>query len=158
MNAARDFIRLEDADRVASRAIPDDRFNPLPIFKPSEWQGRTLPARKFLVPDLIPLGAVTLLSGDGGTGKSYLALQLATAAVCGETWLGMPVKAGPVLVLACEDDGDELQLRLHEITAAHERRLDELEDMRIMSGIGLDAAIFEADDGASKGHKTHRYG
>ncbi len=138
-------------------ATDEARSIPLPVLNPADWQGQTLPVRKFFVPDLIPIKAVTLLSGDGGTGKSYLALQLATAAVCGETWLGMPVKSGPVLVLACEDDGDELQLRLHDITSALGRRFDELENMRIVVGVGLDAAIFEAEEGASKGRLTARF-
>jgi RecA-family ATPase len=138
-------------------ASDEVRSIPLPVVNPADWQGQTLPVRKFLVPDVIPMGSVTLLSGDGGTGKSYLALQLATAAVCGETWLGMPVKSGPVLVLACEDDPDELHLRLSEIVLTLGRRFDELENMRIVSGIGEDAAIFEADEGASRGRTTARY-
>jgi RecA-family ATPase len=130
---------------------------PLPVLNPANWQGQTLPVRRFLVPGLVPLGAVTLLSGDGGTGKSYLALQLATSAVCGEKWLNMPVKSGPALVLACEDDADELHLRLHDITSAIGHRFDELVGMRIVSGVGLDATIFEADEGVSKGRLTARY-
>ncbi len=43
------------------------------------------------VPGLIPAGNVTLLAGDGGTGKSLLAQQLADATVMGGTWLGQPV-------------------------------------------------------------------
>ena len=41
---------------------------------------RGIPLRQWLVADLIPMGNVTQLSGDGGLGKSLLALQLAVCA------------------------------------------------------------------------------
>ena len=42
-----------------------------------------MPPREWLVDALVPMKTVTLFSGDGGTGKSLLALQLAVAVAAG---------------------------------------------------------------------------
>jgi RecA-family ATPase len=60
----------------------------------------------------VPDRTVTLLYGDGGTGKSLLALQLAAATALGVKWIGLQPAHGPVLYLSAEDDLDELHRRL----------------------------------------------
>ena len=50
------------------------------FFQASDLDSKPVPAREWLVRELIPHRTVTLLSGDGGTGQSLLALQLAVAA------------------------------------------------------------------------------
>ena len=54
------------------------------ILDPISWQDRPIPERQWLVPGLIPMRSVTMLSGDGGLGKSILALQLIAACALGE--------------------------------------------------------------------------
>jgi RecA-family ATPase len=61
------------------------------------------PELGFLVPDYIPLGTVVLFSAHGGTGKSYLALQLMAAMATGTRWLGLEVMPGRSYGLFCED-------------------------------------------------------
>jgi RecA-family ATPase len=39
------------------------------------------------VQELVPMNTVTLFGGDGGTGKSLVALQLAVAVASGRFWL-----------------------------------------------------------------------
>ena len=73
------------------------------FFPASDLEGRPIPPRAWLVPDLIPHRTVTLFSGDGGTGKSLLALQLAVAAATGGWWIGREVTPGSVLYLSAED-------------------------------------------------------
>jgi hypothetical protein len=51
---------------------------------------KPVPKQEWLVDDLIPGRNVTLLSGDGGTGKSLLSLQLAAAVATGGSWLVSP--------------------------------------------------------------------
>jgi hypothetical protein len=53
-------------------------------FCAADLEGLQVPDREWLVPDLIPTRTVTLLYGDGGTGKSLLALQLAVAVALGQ--------------------------------------------------------------------------
>ncbi|HEX4712751.1 AAA family ATPase [Phenylobacterium sp.] len=85
------------------------------LLRASDLLARPLKPRPWLVPDMIPAGQVTELRGDGGAGKSTLALQLCAAAVTGRNWLDMPVACGPAINLASEDDEDELRRRLDAI-------------------------------------------
>jgi RecA-family ATPase len=72
-------------------------------FRSADWKDRPVPPREWLVEGLIPHKTVTLFSGDGGTGKSLLSLQLAVAVASGGSFLGKPVKQGDVIVLSVED-------------------------------------------------------
>lgn len=73
------------------------------------------PPRQWLVKDMLVMGTVGLLYGDGGTGKSLLAMQLAVAVSTGRRWLTKPVKSGPVIYYSCEDNKDEIHRRLTDI-------------------------------------------
>jgi RecA-family ATPase len=53
-----------------------------------------------------------MLSGDGGTGKSWITLQLAAARDLERDWLGLMPEPGSTLVLSAEDDEDEMHRRL----------------------------------------------
>lgn len=85
------------------------------------WIGREPKPRRFLdgKSRLLPMRNVTLLGGDGGTGKSLLALQLALACCTAiPHWIGMEVMAAPVLYLSAEDDEAEIHRRVVEICEA----------------------------------------
>ena len=107
------------------------------------------PERLFHVDPYLPSGDVTLLSGDGGTGKSLLALQLAVATVTGGKWCGSKVTQGGVLYLSAEDSVDEIHRRL-EAVVRHERLRDEqLQGFRIVSLAGKDALLAVPKQGKS---------
>ena len=93
---------VEAAGRVlvdADRAERDRKGGP--VTSRTEWTGKP-PDRQWLVDGWLPAGRVALLSGQGGEGKSRLALQLALALVEGRTdWLpGGPdlVDSGPAVI------------------------------------------------------------
>jgi hypothetical protein len=44
----------------------------LSAINPAIWEGVLIPEREWCVPDYIPANTVTMLSGDGGQGKSLL--------------------------------------------------------------------------------------
>ena len=67
--------------------------------------------RPFLVERLLPEGAITTLYGDAGTGKSYLALAIATSICAGLPFLDLPTLPGPVLYADFELDADEFRRR-----------------------------------------------
>jgi RecA-family ATPase len=79
------------------------------IINPADWEGLPVPPREWIVPDYIPDRTVSLLGGDGATGKSLLALQLAIARALGREWIGLLPEPGRTLVLSAEDDADEMQ-------------------------------------------------
>ncbi len=79
---------------------------------------RDVPHRGWLINGMIPSNTVTLLSGDGGTGKSLLALQLAIAVAAPDNkldWLGRKPEQGRVLYVGAEDDADEMHRRINDI-------------------------------------------
>lgn len=53
----------------------------------------------WLVDGMIPAGAISLLTGRGGVGKSFVALDLIRASLAGGSWLGRQVSRVPMAVL-----------------------------------------------------------
>lgn len=123
----------------ATPAVRNSR--PMLVHLASEFDGHRPPDREFLVPHLIPSGNVTALYGNGGTGKSLIALQLAVAAVAGGKWLGQHVNGGDVLFLSAEDDLDEIHRRLVDIAIVEGLSLAELAGLKIVSLAGEDALL-----------------
>ena len=60
----------------------------------------------------MPHRNVTLLSGDGGIGKSVLVLNLFAHIAARMDWLGFKTMQGPVLYVGAEDDKDEIERRI----------------------------------------------
>lgn len=100
---------------VAGANADDDTLasNPIDV---GELTGEPKP-REWIVPDWIPKGVVSSLSGDGGMGKTLLAQQLLYAAGIGGKWLGLDIPAIRGLGVFCEDDEDELHRRHNSIKA-----------------------------------------
>ncbi|QUJ77320.1 AAA family ATPase [Sulfitobacter albidus] len=120
----------------------------------ADFEGTTAPDRKWIVEDMIPDRQVTLFTGDGGTGKSLIAMQLATAVALREkkplqTWLGRPVISGSALYFGAEDEQDEMHRRLEGIVAAEKCSFHNLSQLRICSLAGEDALL--AVEGATHG-------
>lgn len=111
------------------------------VFTASDLQGQRIPPRVWHVQDLIPSDTVTLFSGDGGTGKSLLALQLAASTALARPWLGLPVREGKVIYLSAEDDRAELHRRLADIAQAESVPLADLSNLTLRSLAGEDALL-----------------
>jgi len=90
---------------------PDFRSPELVAFDPLQLQDRPVPERKWIVPGWIPHGQTTLITGDGGTGKTIAAMGLATACATGQPWFGQIAMNCRALVVLCEDDEDEIHRR-----------------------------------------------
>jgi len=117
----------------------------LPAIDPRDWQGKTAPERKWFVEGWIPDRTVTNLSGDGGSGKTEIILQLIAASSLGLPWFGKPVSAGPCLYYGAEDEADELHRRLQTIVGSAGKLLSDLEGIRLIPMAGLDAVLAEPD-------------
>jgi RecA-family ATPase len=138
---------MDDGGRRGGFAL-----EPLRVIDPCQLHGLPVPERRWLWEGWIPMRAVTLLSGDGGTGKSLLALQLATACATGRPFLGQPVTRCKALVLACEDEADELHRRQDRINDAADIGFPDLRDMQWIARAGLDNVMmtFPADGVAER--------
>lgn len=63
----------------------------------------------------IPTGSITMVSGNGGAGKTYFALCLAISVAAGIDFLGEKVNHGRVIYYSCEEDEFELRRRINKI-------------------------------------------
>lgn len=96
---------------------------PMRLICPSQWRGQPVPPMRWLATNRIPARDVTILSGDGGGGKTMVALQLAVAVEEGlGDWLGTTIEAGPVIFFSGEEPQDEMRRRLQRV--ARQRALD----------------------------------
>lgn len=135
------------ADGAAEEAIEAEARRSK-FFVASSLAGLPVPERQWSVTGFVPTSTVTLLGGDGGTGKSLIALQLGVAAATGGSWLGQPVTPGPALMLSAEDEREELHRRLAAICAAEGMGLDELDRLTLRSVAGEDALLAVLDRGS----------
>ena len=111
------------------------------------------PERKWIVEDVIPDETLTLMTGEGGIGKTTLALQLAVDMRIDGEWLGMKVAQGAVLFVTSEDDRKDVNLNLRAILKAEGKSLAHCPDLHILSLADRDAclaALIEA-----WGHRRH---
>jgi RecA-family ATPase len=116
---------------------------------PLSYLSRDMPLcdRKWLIGERVPMRNVTLLSGDGGVGKTVVLMQLAAATVLGKDWLGMRPSVGPVQYFGAEDDSDELRRRFENIAKHYCATWEDLFDagLRTLSFAGTDALLGKPD-------------
>ena len=120
---------------------------PLAHVSASSLVGVDPPPQEWLIEGLIPARQVTSLGGDGGNGKSLLALQLAVAKATGSTWLGRGSgKSERVIFLTAEDELEELSRRLRAIDTyrAEGEPSAYSENLRLISLDGEDAVLASA--------------
>ncbi|MDA9990414.1 AAA family ATPase [Paracoccaceae bacterium] len=109
--------------------------------KASELKDKCPPERQWVVHEWIPSNQVTLLYGDGGTGKSLLAQQLCASVALDKPWIGLPVKEGNALYLTAEDDEDELHRRFDAIANGMMIDVGRLSQLEYTSLVGSDALL-----------------
>ena len=128
---------------TARVANSNSRLPELDIIDPLRLQDCRIPERRWIADGLIPHGQTTLLTGDGGVGKSLLAMQLLTACATGRPWIGHVAKRCKAIGIFCEDDEDELTRRQAAINRAFGIDFGDLEDMLWVPRIGRDNALME---------------
>ncbi len=124
------------------------------LIEPTAWDGKPIPARSWIVPGLIPANTVTMITGNGGDGKSLLALQLAVAAATRTRWLGRDVKGSRVMGLWAEDDHDELMRRTDGVLAPLGLAFSDLENLTFFDRDGRESLLYEAQHNDTTGQTS----
>lgn len=122
---------------------------PPPFFCAADLHGQAVPERLWHVLDFMPARTVTILSGDGGTGKSLAAMQLAIATARGNDWLGQPTMAGRAVYISAEDDRDELHRRIASVAIAEGFELADLDRLTLCS-LAEEDALLSVPEGPGK--------
>lgn len=119
-----------DPDEAAEQAAP--RVAPWPQRSPS--QTRFAPEAvvfdfdvepqppRWLARGIVPAEGVTLLTGDAGIGKTWIALDLARAVLTGGEWLGRAVSQGSVVVVDEENSVATVHRRLRALGLDNQSR------------------------------------
>ena len=100
---------------------------PLPITSTGIWDGKTANTRLWVVEEWIPLRRATLLTGEGGSGKSLVSQQIATCVALGLPFMGLKTRQLKALYITCEDDLGELHRRQEGICGAVGASMAELD-------------------------------
>jgi RecA-family ATPase len=86
---------------------------PAALITPAHWPEEAPLPVDWLAEERIPRGDVTTLHGDGGAGKTDIALQLsANSARRSGYWLGHAIAGGPVVVISAEEPEREVRRRI----------------------------------------------
>lgn len=103
-------------DEIVDRVARPAQAVSLATITPHYWRDTPAPEKRWLVSELIPQGDLTILAGNGGSGKTEIAVHLlvSVAAGLGE-WLGSAVEFGPALFLSCEEPEDDIRDRIERI-------------------------------------------
>ena len=127
-----------DGFKALVEKIPEQ----LVTVRASDFAALETPKRQWLFSGLMPARNVVSLYGDGGLGKSLLAMQCSVAVASGSMWLGSaPQRIGPVVYFGCEDEIDETHRRLKDICTADQIDLAAIRDLHIIDMAGKDALL-----------------
>lgn len=107
---ADDLERARAARNGAAPGGAEPRLVTLDEFADRDEPGATALVGADQESALIPAGGDVMIYGDGGAGKTTLAVDLACHLAAGDTWLGIPV-ARPVRVLVIENEGPRPHFR-----------------------------------------------
>lgn len=126
----RDGAEYKEAEQEPTRLKLD-------VVNAASLAGVRFQPREWLVENVIPHGTVTLFAGDGGVGKSLLAMQLAVAVATNGCWIGLKPSLGTVVYLSAEDEVRDIHGRLLDMIGD----LNSLHNLDIVPLADLDATL-----------------
>ena len=98
----------------------------------------------------LPERTVTLLSANGGVGKSNLSLQLAVSLVAGQEFLGLQTKPSSVLVISAEDEARTVHFRVANICQDQSVEMSQLDGLAVYDLTQQDCVLWR--DGHATEH------
>ena len=102
----------------------------------TKWLGKAIPPRRWFIEEWLPVGQCAGLYGIPGARKSLWVLQAMISGALGHHFLGLPVEAGPVLGLFCEDDDEEIGRRAYQILRRYGRSFGDLGNCHYTTLVG----------------------
>lgn len=136
-------------DRSRAGRDTDDPIGEM--FSVAGLAGIDPPPMEWIVEELVPVGAVTTFFGDGGLGKTLIAMQMGLAIERGLPIYGFSTKSAPVLGFFCEDRKDELDRRFKAICNAERINVSDVRTFLYQSRFGLESLLGSfADEGQFK--------
>ena len=133
----------EASNVILERPPPLDGY-PKPL-SGRELKVGTFPRPEYLVDGLILKQHVNLLYGDGGVGKTVLALNAAVAIAANKSFIGRKTQQAKVLLVLAEDGNGETKYRLEAICTHYGVNLEDL-PIRVWCLPGFDVSLAEIDD------------
>lgn len=118
----------------------------LDLILPTHLQDKPVPERKWMIDGLVPWNNTTALYGDGGTGKSLLAMQMMTCLALGKPFLSYDTTPVKVMGFFCEDDADELHIRQANINHYYDCEFSDLEHVAWIDRTAEDNMFMVFDD------------
>lgn len=112
----------------------------------SELLATSYPPTEWIWDQFVLKGEVNLLFGDGGAGKSLLALHLALAAAAGKRLFGAVTLQTPVLALFAEDGPGQVQQRAQTILRDFRISTDADLPVRLWCQPGGETLLAQVDD------------
>lgn len=114
----------------------------VPTVDVGNLEGQSVTPREWLVEGLIPDGTVTIISGDGGSGKSLAASQLCAASVLARGWFGSnPLRKRNALFVTAEDELAEVHRRMADIARSEGVSMRDLAGLHVMPLADRDALL-----------------
>jgi RecA-family ATPase len=130
---------VEKNKQAEDKPLSDSRI--LRPFSAADFEGVPVPPRVWNVDNYLPHREPGLIFGNGGEGKTTIALQLAAAKSAQTDWLGLKTRPGRTLFLSVEDDRDELHRRLDCIRADLNLKWSNIADVHLWPLVGEDATL-----------------
>ena len=140
-------VNLNMADGSSDEPSPPGE--PLPM----DWlalEGSPPEPTNWRLDGWLPERTVTLLSANGGVGKSNLSLQLGVSLVAGQQFLGLEAKPSRVLVISGEDEARTVHFRVANICKDQGVEMSALKDLSVYDLTQADCVLWR------DGHATER--
>lgn len=130
----------------SKRSETHGKYSALETVLPCDWDDTDVPQREWYWDGLIPFSQVSILTAEGGTGKSLLGAHagVASSLHIGD-FLGRRIMGGPVIYLAAEDDVDEFKRRLHDVARHHAVKRSEIDQFHLVPMADQEPVLSEPD-------------
>ncbi|WP_051346648.1 AAA family ATPase [Bradyrhizobium sp. th.b2] len=137
LDAGQDAAALStSADEIefdGDEFIPFDDIDFCRPITPKKWMDTVSAPQRWLAEGRVPSDDVTILAGDGGSGKTEIACQLLIYVAAGiDDWLGSAIENGPALFISCEEPQDNIRRRVECISKHVNIDAHGLDDLHIL--------------------------